>query len=728
MKTTRLGSFSTGFEDALRGLQEELERCGAQIAGLPTETHCANLGTAFREHARELGRLFERLSTERSTVLLFGPPNSGKSTLINALTRRNLVEVSPLPGYPAPTFVEYGPHSETTCHRFNRSQLEGLGPQAAQVELRRAQAELARSVRELREAGKGLEKLRQAGTVRRVDVAVASSELKQGRVRFVECPSSAAPLFDNYADMLMGSHAGPSAAVFVVRAKDLFDERSFDGIHELLSLYKKVLVVVNLDRESRDLSDGGAVVAGLETSEPVRLIEVFENLCTQPKLLQAIKDECVRLFPIDLLNAAEQSIQSSSNSDAPDGELPFDALMESIPSDPLREPVPSDLLGELEQRLSVAVDESEELSTLVKSTLRRSREIFGEILQLLESSELSSALSEHERARRAREQNLEIEETLKRMIARSEREWELEPCFGQLRETLNARAQQSSDALRAELRPIFVSLLEDWFQSDESLEELVGGTLATRLADAGSEIYRTVALALRSEWHPVSSGFDEPTLTEFDRTGIDPSAHQDAAGDGLTAFEDSQPLRPLDLEAVKLRPRFFDHLLFRSGARLRRKVFGPATAPSKVVTSKEKSRRFDEEARVEIRSNVVERINIYLADLCRRLAADATGQQVSFFVNSIRDEAQIRLGALAAPREMLEQRIAAVEELHRMTEILAAVRSASVENLEPLAARHAHVDLEVLVPQATPIPMVLSAAADLAGNTSRAETQTQSPD
>jgi hypothetical protein len=77
---------------------------------------------------------------------------------------------------------------------------------------------------------------------------------------------------------------------------------------------------------------------------------------------------------------------------------------------------------------------------------------------------------------------------------------------------------------------------------------------------------------------------------------------------------------------------------------------------------------------------------------------------------------------------MLEQRIAAIEELHRLTESLAAVRSASVENLEPLAARHARVDLEVLVPQATPIPMVLSAAAHLAGKTSRAETQTQSPD
>jgi len=162
-------------------------------------------------------------------------------------------------------------------------------------------------------------------------------------------------------------------------------------------------------------------------------------------------------------------------------------------------------------------------------------------------------------------------------------------------------------------------------------------------------------------------------------------------------------LRPIDLDAIAVRAGFFDRLFLRSGPRLRRSVFGPPNAPTKSLPSKRKAKRFDDAARQALRGNVVERLDAYLTDLCRRLASDATTLQVKHFAASLREDAALRLAALDAPLIELEHRIEALDELHRLIEILAQVRALSVTQLEPLAARHARPDLDVLVPHTTPV-------------------------
>ena len=731
MKTTRLGSFSTEFLEALCELRGCLRETASHLARISGEPGCKAVGSGLDEHSRELERLFERLSQERSTVFLFGPGNAGKSTLINALARRSMVEVSPLPGYPAPVFVEYGEKDEVSLQRFDGSSLEGLGASAARIELRRFHGELSEHLRrfqggtpEAGEPGDG----RPATSLRRIHVSVTNQDLERARVRFVECPASATPLFDNHADMLMGSHAGPGIAAYCVRAEHLFDESAFRGIEELLGLFKQIHVVVNLDCESRDLSADGDVVPGLAASDPVRLIEVFESLCTQPRLLQALEQGQVRFFPIDLLNAASSSIRSGGSPVLPfepeaaaveDGESPAAATEEALlasDGEPLGAsdrslPRP---MRELEQRLSTSLDDSEELSTLVKSTLRRAREILGETLQLLESSELARARTEHGRCVEAREHNLETRAVLERVIARDERDWELEPCFEELRTRLLARARDAADGLREELEPVLLSLLNDWFESEDTLQALIETSLAPRLAEVRDGLQRAVALELHGVWSPDLEAFGDGTRTELERAGLDPADHGELVQGESAELEDARPLRPIDMDAIAVGAGFFDRLFLRSGSRLRRKVFGPPEAPAKPISSKRKARRFDEEARQALRDNVTGRLAAYSSDLCRRLASDVTRHQLRHFAESLRQEARSRVEALAGPREELGLRIEALEALQEQVRELARVRSAAVESLEPLAARHARADLEVLVPHTQP-PALHGGAAETVG-------------
>jgi len=359
-------------------------------------------------------------------------------------------------------------------------------------------------------------------------------------------------------------------------------------------------------------------------------------------------------------------------------------------------------MRELEQRLSASLDDSEELSTLVKSTLRRAREIMGETLQLLESAELARAKTEHGRCVEAREHNLETQAVLERVIARDERDWELEPCFEELRTKLLARAREAADGLREEFEPVFLSFLNDWFESEDTLQTLIETSLAPRLAEVRDGVQRAVALELRGEWSPCLEGFGDGTRTELERSGLDPADHGELVQGELAALEDARPLRPIDMDAITVGAGFFDRLFLRSGSRLRRKVFGPPDAPGKPISSKRKVRRFDEEARQALRDNVMGRLAAYSSDLCRRLASDVTRHQLGRFAESLRHEARSRQQALEATREELGFRIEALEALQEQVRELARVRSAAVESLEPLAARHARADLEVLVPHTQP--------------------------
>ena len=203
MKTTRLGSFSTEFQEALRELHGGLRETAAHLARISGEAGCGAVGSGLDEHAGELERLFERLSQERSTVFLFGPANAGKSTLINALARRSMVEVSPLPGYPAPVFVQYGEKDEVGLQRFDGSSLEGLGASAARIELRRAHAELSGHMRRARgetcEAG-GAVDARPPTSLRRIHVSVTNQDLAgvvEVGVR-VELPTTPPPESSNW--------------------------------------------------------------------------------------------------------------------------------------------------------------------------------------------------------------------------------------------------------------------------------------------------------------------------------------------------------------------------------------------------------------------------------------------------------------------------------------------------------------------------------------------------
>ncbi len=684
MKRTELSIFAEEFRRALEPCLRELEAFGERLqegaSAVFSPAQSEALLASLRPAAEELRRLLERVAAERVQVFLFGPPNAGKSTLLNALSGVHAVDVSALPGYPCVLRVSHASEPAARLEHFDGSAVEASNMTALQIHLQRSQAELAQATRAARARGEAFDGARDLpSAARRIELALPADVLERAAAQLIECPPMHGPLFPGYGSMLMGESGGPAVAVFVLRVTQLFDPTALAGFDELLEAFERLFLVVNLDAASRDLASDGEVVIGLERSDPLRVVEVFEKLTASPALERGLAEGRVRIVPLDLLEAARVRIALVAEAARSDSRSRFDDFL--------------DELGE-------TFDQHEVFQTFAHSVLRRAHEFLEEARSALEQPALTDLpfrleQVEGERAARARAGH-----ALHRLRARERRGWESEEAFSALRERLSSRAVARAQEVAQELaRPLW-GALEDWFASAESVQGLIRGRLAPRIADALAEIDRFAERALREELaSPQAFERLSPDIARDlaeARLALGELVRPPAEGAGPGA--DGYALLPLDVEAIPVKLRLRDRLLFRSRARLRRDLIGPADAATHALPSDVKVRRLAKDARAKVWANADKRAGLTLNEGAHAGCARLWEGMLTAFVRQLAQRVEGELAQLEAPLRELER---SVDELRAMrSRVLDFERSCSVAAfaLEEISLRFGRAGAELVLP------------------------------
>lgn len=718
MQQSELALFAQAFRRVLAPLQAELGRaqdCLRSSAGardLPLDAD--ELGENLAALAGELAELAGRVERERAAVFVFGPPKSGKSTLLDALAGARVGETSILPGYPCVLRAGHGRVESAALQHFDGTFEIVSDPGVLRLVLQRAHAELIASVRAARACGEAFDPARHLlSAVRRVECAQPAEPLAQAALELVECPPVHAPLFPSYAEMLIGEPEQARAAVFVVRAAQLADASAFDGIEELLAAFERLVLVLNLDGRGRELSRSGELIASAEREDPARLVAAFEELSPCEALALAVRGGRVPVLALDLQEVARMRLHGGGEDSGASARQ-------------------RTRFEDLERALAGVLDRHEAFHALARSALRRAGELLAEVREL----SATPALGELERRRDAAEAERAALETVlraqARLGARARAPWEAEELFDGLRSRLAERAARRAAELARELETPLARLIEDWFADGASLQELLEERLAPRLELARGELLRAAERALREE---LRRACERPAFSAAVRSD-QAEARLELAPVLLTCAERVRlalapvPLRALDVEAIPVRPRLGQRLTWRAAGDVRRRLFGPPEDPSEPLPSAEKARRLGDEARATMKRSAAERARAILAEEGRRAARALDEALFSDFLAELGARVAAERARLDEPVLTLEARVAELAALATALEVLApACERARAglaelgERFEPIAEL---VPLARALPSASmgaassPVPAVRGQTLPSAGRTSRA--------
>jgi GTPase SAR1 family protein len=294
------------------------EACSQVLSPLP-ESLTAATDELFRARGDSLNRslaslndlrarlrsLTDKLATQQAYLLIFGPLKSGKSTLVNALSGAYVSEVTSLPGYPCLVYVQDSPEPRFALTRYNGRESTFADAGVLKEVIADSHIALAQQIQQAENAGLPFE----PGTnfpeaIRRVDVKVPVPSLAQSKTALVDTPGLYSRMNFGYDVLTREFRNSAACAVFVVKTDNLYLEQVFAEFDQLLDLFSRIFLVINVDSSKRDLQADGTLALSAESREPEKVVEAFTTLSMSGPLRQAYEENRLRIHALDLLNAA----------------------------------------------------------------------------------------------------------------------------------------------------------------------------------------------------------------------------------------------------------------------------------------------------------------------------------------------------------------------------------------------------------------------------------------
>jgi energy-coupling factor transporter ATP-binding protein EcfA2 len=677
---TLLSQFCEEFDGAVRPLLEPLLRTAETLGQSPDEDHAGAVLPALNDVAEQFRVLADKVAEQQAYVLIFGPLKSGKSTLMNAMSAAYVSEVTSLPAYPCMVYVSDSDTRGFTVTRYSGESQEFRDPAALRLQVARAHAELAERIREVEAGGTEFDPvLHFDAAIRRVDVRVPAGELAQSGSVLVDTPGLYSRMKFGYDRMTREFRNAAACAIFVVKTDNLFLEQVFNEFNQLLDLFSRIFLVVNLDSTKRDVMPDGELVPSLESDDPRRVVEAFENLSMSAPLKAAADEGRLRIYPVDLMQAASRRLSGQpAEEPAGSGQADFESFMKDL----------TDYLNSTDYLVAFLGD-----------SLRRAEQLLDE----------TDGITGHETvqaiARRVGElegQRRTCNDRLQALDRLAVYDW-MNALRGLERELLTV-GRRESEAICTEGARAIAEHLERWFQSDASLANLLEGELAPMFEASQRGLALSVHGRLSAEVATGASGISLPhevardlftlglQFGQFGRDGLDevnPIAGLD---------RDRTPLTPGD---IPVRRTWIDWLLFRSKARVRTRLFGEPGAPTQRIPREQKARRLGDAARTVMQERLAEyqeqRLPAILEGITRRIFGD--------YAKAVTGALEERLAArrleLSAELEALDADLKAYRRVQNRIEELAVETSRTRGAIEELGARYHETDPDHLV---QPVP------------------------
>jgi hypothetical protein len=575
---TQLGTYRQQFDQTLRPVLADVDAALRALEAAPAELPGKRLFGPLSEVRRELAVLCDKVSEQQAYVLIFGPLKSGKSTLMNAIAATYVSEVSSLPAYPCLVFVGPGAAREYVVTGYDGRRQTFRDPEELHRHIDGAHTDLAAAIREAEARGETFDPQEHfPAAIRRVDVSVPDSQLATAVL--VDTPGLYTRMRFGYDRMTRDFRNAAACAIFVVKSDTLFLEQVFAEFQQLLDLFSRIFLVVNVDSHKRDLSPDGKLVPSLEQSRPTAVLDAFEKLAMSAPLQAAAKEGRVRMYPVDLLQAASTVLQKQEPERVPDSFRAF------------------------RKDLAEYLASSDYLTALLRDSLQRGHNLLGDAAAAAASDDvgaLSTRLHEVEADLRA------VEAEQQRLAEFAGLDWA--QAFARSRGEIEDEVERSARDGGAKLVRMLGASIDTWILSSHSLDWLVSGQWTPMVGDYREDVLAAGRRVLEQQLGQRGAGLELPEEASelLRRAGVDVRVCRAQAFANLGAVEwTGDDTVQVDLAAIPIRKGVLDRLAFRSLERVRDRLFGPAERPDAKIQAKDKAARLGEPGRLHLHQCVM---------------------------------------------------------------------------------------------------------------------------
>ncbi len=668
---TLLRQFGERFDAQFRPLVEPLRAACEALAESQTDLRVTAILPLLRDLQHQVEVLIDRVAQQQAYVLIFGPLKSGKSTFMNSLCSSYVSEVTSLPAYPCLVNVMHSEEAGFVLTHYD-GRTETFADRQRLYEIaQQAHVELTERIRDVEAGGEDFDPaVHMPQAVRKIDVKLPIGELAHSGAVLVDTPGLYSRMKFGYDRMTRDFRNVAACAIFIVKTDNLFLEQVFDEFNELLELFSRVFLIVNLDASKRDLMPDGTLGPSLEQQDPQRIIEAFRNLSMSAPLKAAADSGRLKIYPVDLLGAASARIRAS----AEDGEY--------VTGEPARQQANFDaLMSDLTEYLN----SSEYLRAFLVDSIRRATSLLEELDQVTTNPAVQELDSELVDLRGRTDRATARLEAIGRL---GELDWQRQ--VETLRQPLAQSVAQLAEEVSQTTSRALAGAINEWFDRDDSLGKLTRGEIVPLLTHARDRLIKSLHEEMSLQMRGVAAGLDfsADVVRDAGTAGLDLDRLARNAMDRARSAQKQQAITSRIVPAeVPVRRGLWDWILLRSKTKVRQRLFGPAREWDRDIPSATKAKRLGDDASAAMRDLATAQLEDLLDQTTRALPEKLAETYIESLSASVVQALADARKQTQAEREGLKVRLAEAERIHEKIESLREQASRSSDGMGEVQAR-----------------------------------------
>ena len=679
MKTT-ITTYCTDYEKVLRPFTTALE---GSLACLEKESAGDTLKVTqakLNDIHHRLKTLIDKIEGQQTYLLIFGPLKSGKSTLMNAVSGAYVSEVTSLPAYPCLVYVGYNQQRSFRVTRYNGKTMDFTDNSALQTVINDSHNSLADRILDYEKDGVEFDPgVHYAEAIRRVDVRLPVASLHESSTVLVDTPGLYSRMKFGYDLMTRVFRDSAACAVFVVKTDNLFLEQVFAEFNQLLDLFSRIFLVVNIDSSKKDLRPDGSLQPSMESQDPMRIIAAFESLSMSAPLRKAFDDGRLRIYPIDILTAAQNCLQANNRPESSAAES--DAIDAAPDGDESQDdsPVMSKFVGDIEEQEDFESETGEEsqeesvesegfLAPIARRDgaegLSRVRVTFDDFMSdlteylnsndylvefmrdsLRQGLHLSEEIGIHcdpdqlvdfEIQRRDLEQELErVKEQIKAIQELGN--VDLQAAFEPVAEEIRNEIENSSAMERNRVAAAMTKSLDQWFETRESLADLQSKHWNPILKNFSSNLTNEINSRVQTlvEKPHCGGNLSPGALQCLDMLDLSLTSIHHSVMSSMTSSLPEPASIQVDSNLIPVRRTFLDWILFRNQIYIRHRLFGGPSDPSQNITPGIKQKRLSGDGKAVLANLVESRLKSIFPNYVRQCSQRQFEDYTSLFSDRV---------------------------------------------------------------------------------------------
>lgn len=610
-----LGEFCRDLTEALNRTSGALDTAVEKLRSSET---LAPMLSKLTQTQHRLKLVSDRANQQHAYLLIFGPLKSGKSTLMNAISGAYVSEVSSLPAYPCLVYLHEGSEKQFSLSSFEGTSESFESTSALKERIESAHQELAEEIRRFDENDREFSPERDFSKgIRRVDITLPAPNLKSSGTILVDTPGLYAKMKYDYDQLTRDFRNNAACAVFVVKTDNLFYEKVFEEFGELLEIFSRVFLVVNIDSSKQDLGPDGRLEPSLESKNPREIVRAFESLTVNAPLREAIESGSLQIYLIDLLQTAARTLRAQQSP------LPPNVSVVSGPSAPPMKPGGPESSDEaahgpkvgfdiFQKDLTEYLNSNDYIVEFISDSLRQADAVSGEVREEIETDSVE----------RLRSETADLKEAINHSrsqlaTAQSLKSTNLTPILAGFSEKVGPEARSGNQEALDDLREKLEKAVDQWFENDSSLADLAENEINPTISSVYEASARRAREAIEQKGEKKHGGleFSNDFVQGMEKLGLSVEDLFATFPTDLTeAFQTAASPPGIDLKQsdFPVRKGFLDWILFRSEESVRQRVFGEETPSTKELTAAEKQKRLGDDGRAHLKSRLQEHLESLL--------------------------------------------------------------------------------------------------------------------